>query len=223
MTQHGLRPLLCALALAGCLLEETPCGAGLRRVGGECVAPADDTGTLGADLGSDATPPEEAADVADAFAEVVTFGALLVLDRTPAQSLAETPTTAGCDVDAVSLEGADGVGLAFAARVFADDILDPFGQGVGLDVGAALGAPEGDGRPSTFVSLGGSGGFLLLGFDAPRPLAAGDRVRVFEVDESSLRDRADRCAVWRCPERVADLTRCVFLGDVTDDAAVELR
>jgi hypothetical protein len=97
------------------------------------------------------------------------------------------------------------------------------GQGVGVDVGAALGAPQGDGRVDSFASLGGSGGYVLLGFDAPRALSAGDRLRVFEVEESVLRDRADRCAVWRCPGREVDLTRCVFLAEVADDAAIELR
>lgn len=212
-----------SVACVGCTLSETPCGAGLRLSGGACVAPADDAAPTPSDSTADATVSGDATVGGDALHERLALGALLVLDRTPARALAETPTTAGCDVDAVALEGPDGQVLAYASRVFAADLLDPFGQGIGLDAGEALGAPQGDGRSGTFASLGGSGGFVLLGFDAPRPLVVGDRARIFEIEESGGRDRASRCAVWRCPDREVDLERCVFLAEVSDDTAVELR
>lgn len=223
MTARRLGAALWVLGAAGCTLSETPCGAGLHLVAGACVAPVEDAAASAPDMSADASPPEDASRRDDALGERFELGSLLLLDRTAAQALSESPTTPGCDVDAVALEDPDGVVLAFAARVFAADLLDPFGQGVGVDVGAALGAPQGDGRVDSFASLGGSGGYVLLGFDAPRALSAGDRLRVFEVEESVLRDRADRCAVWRCPGREVDLTRCVFLAEVADDAAIELR
>jgi len=212
-----------SVACMGCTLSETPCGAGLRLSGGACVAPAEDAVPTPSDSTADASAPADAAVGGDALREPLALGALLVLDRTPARALAETPTTAGCDVDAVALEGSDGEVFAYASRVFGADLLDPFGQGIGLDADEALGAPQGDGQSGTFASLGGSGGFLLLGFEVPRSLVVGDRARIFEVEESGGRDRGDRCAVWRCPDREVDLERCVFLAEVSDDAAVELR
>lgn len=204
-----------AASLGGCLLDQALCGPDFVEVDGRCVVAAtpppfrparEDAGPPPAAL-RDATVARDAAiDASDLPpAPWAQYDRIVVVDRTAPQVVRRTPRSPGFDLDAVEVGGD-------AAATYGIQVVESFlvpGPNGAADPTAALGRPERDDNPTTFVSLGGEGGYVALRVGLDRPLDWGDHVTVYSV---SFDGGDDAFELFLCVGEPIDPARCLSVG-----------
>lgn len=188
---RSLLPLALALVppLSGCLLSEEDCGEGFVFEEARCVPLQPPRPFRGGDaalrIDGGALPEPEPEPPPDEWAP---FDIALVVDDTRRDSVSQTPSMPGADIDAIeAVEGAPAGGAAFGrgVEVLASMFTDPFRSNSNTDPSAALGRPDG-----RVASLGPGGGFVFVRLGLERALRRGDVIAVTEGVEPAGREDA---------------------------------
>ncbi len=219
--------LIAAIALGGCILTDSPCGQGFEQSGDTCVPvsmpepfrnpdmsasnsqeqDSSDADLPQSDSESPSPAPIEPGDADVAVDEWSEFSEVLLVDRTEDDSAAQTPAQPGADVDALVIVSRDDDDerIGWAAAIVDSRINDPYEANVQSDPTAMLLPPDGQA-----VSFGTQGAFVRTTLELQRPLRAGDRIALYEVEEE--RPQEDRLEIFICRADRPGLAGCRSLG-----------
>ncbi|MEO1272742.1 MAG: hypothetical protein AAFX99_32035, partial [Myxococcota bacterium] len=140
-------------------------GTGGGTIGGSTgsnggTGPTGGTGSTGGGTGSTSNRPG------------TSYSFVLVEDQSSSNPGGDTP---GADIDAISVSFSSTGVEAFAVSVEDSSL----GGGTNLDITQAIGAPDSGCEPRNFVSLGGSGGYIMVSFG--QTSGSGDSITVYEL------------------------------------------
>ena len=218
---------------AGCLLDETQCGSGWVSKNGVCIperpAGAYYGGSPNANvvfetettvdmaiapsetslLPDDMVPPDKESEGVRREAQDerwAEYSVILCVDQSAPSPTAQMGSTAGIDLDAVLIIGADGQTIGFAQRVVEGVLTPPRSNSEPpRELTVTLGEP--DGRA---VSLGGNGAYVRHDMALQRGIRSGDVVQVVDVESgSTLEEIAE---VYLCKRGSRGLSTCEILG-----------